>query len=92
MRGHELTRRGNHHIKHGETPLRFLNKLQKVRYCVNPHVLEVAKHFQERGVKIGKFIPLCEAYKPPKPPDIEENDEARQSGNGRWLSHTMLID
>jgi DNA-directed RNA polymerase len=30
-------------------------------------------------VKIGKFIPLCEAYKPPKPPDIEENDEARQS-------------
>lgn len=79
MRGHELTRRGNPTVKHGETPLRFLNKLQKVRYCVNTHVLEVARHFKERGVKIGKFIPLCEAYKPPKPPDIEENDEARQS-------------
>jgi DNA-directed RNA polymerase len=79
MRGHELTRRGNRTLKHGETPLRFLNKLQRVKYSVSHHVLEVAQHFREKGVKIGKFIPLCEAFKPPKPPDIADNAEARQS-------------
>lgn len=79
MRGHELTRRGNRTLKHGETPLRFLNKLQRVKYSVSHHVLEVAQHFREKGVKIGKFIPLCESFKPPKPPDIADNAEARQS-------------
>jgi len=79
MRGHELTRRGNRTLKHGETPLRFLNKLQRVKYSVSHHVLEVAQHFREKGVKIGKFIPLCEAFKPPKPPDIGDNAEARQA-------------
>ena len=28
---------------------------------------------------MGKFIPLCEAFKPPKPPDIAENADARQT-------------
>ena len=79
MRGHELTRRGNRTLKHGETPLRFLNKLQRVKYSVSHHVLEVAQHFRDKGVKIGKFIPLCESFKPPKPPDIADNAEARQS-------------
>ena len=79
MRGHELTRRGNRTLKHGETPLRFLNKLQRVKYSVSHHVLEVAQHFREKGVKIGKFIPLCESFKPPKPPDIGDNAEARHS-------------
>ena len=79
MRGHELTRRGNRTLKHGETPLRFLNKLQRVKYSVSHHVLEVAQHFREKGVKIGKFIPLCESFKPPKPPDIADNAEARHA-------------
>jgi DNA-directed RNA polymerase len=79
MRGHELTRRGNPTLVHGETPLKFLNKLQKVRYRVNTHVLEVARHFRDKGIKVGKFIPLCEAFKPPKPPDIAENADARQA-------------
>ena len=79
MRGYELTRRGNPTLVHGETPLKFLNKLQKVRYRVNTHVLEVACHFRDKGIKVGKFIPLCEAFKPPKPPDIAENADARQT-------------
>ena len=79
MRGYELTRRGNPTLVHGETPLKFLNKLQKVRYRVNTHVLEVACHFRDKGIKVGKFIPLCEAFKPPKPPDIAENADARQA-------------
>jgi len=79
MRGHELTRRGNRTLKHGDIPLKFLNKLQKVKYRVNKHVLEVARHFRDKGIRVGKFIPLCESFKPPKPPDIAENADARQS-------------
>ena len=79
MRGHELTRRGKGAVKHGDIPLKFLNKLQKVKYRVSHHVLEVAQHFRERGIKVGKFIPISETFKPPKPPDIDDNAEARQS-------------
>ena len=79
MRGHELTRRGNPSLKHGNIPLAFLNKLQQVEYRVNTHVLDTAKHFNERGISIGKFIPITEAFKPPKPPDIEDNEEAKQA-------------
>jgi DNA-directed RNA polymerase len=79
MRGHELTRRGKGAVKHGDIPLKFLNKLQKVKYRVNHHVLEVAQHFKEKGIKVGKFIPISEAFKPPKPPDIDDNAEARQA-------------
>ena len=79
MRGHELTRRGKGAVKHGDIPLKFLNKLQKVKYRVSHHVLEVAQHFKERGIKVGKFIPISEAFKPPKPPDIDDNAEAKQA-------------
>jgi len=79
MKGHELTRRGNPLLKHGNTPLAFLNKLQQVRYRVNTHILDVAQHFKDRGIKVGKFIPIAEAFKPPKPPDIEDNPEAKQA-------------
>ena len=79
MRGHELTRRGNPSLKHGNIPIAFLNKLQQVKYRVNTHVLEVARHFHERGISIGKFIPITEAYKPSKPPDMEFNAEAKQA-------------
>ena len=79
MRGHELTRRGNPSLKHGNIPIAFLNKLQQVEYRVNTHVLEVARHFNEKGINVGKFIPITEAYKPSKPPDIEDNKEAKQA-------------
>ena len=79
MRGHELTRRGNPSLKHGNIPIAFLNKLQQVKYRVNTHVLDTAKHFNERGISIGKFIPITEAFKPPKPPDMEFNAEAKQA-------------
>jgi DNA-directed RNA polymerase len=79
MRGHQLTRRGNQTVEHGETPIQFLNKLQKVKYRVNHHVLEVASHFKERGVKVGKFIPISEAFKPPRPPSADEDPSVHQS-------------
>ena len=79
MKGHELTRRGNPSLKHGNTPLGFLNKLQQVRYRVNTHVLDTANHFKAKGIKVGKFIPICEAFKPPKPPNIDEDKEVKQA-------------
>jgi len=79
MKGHQLTRRGKGTVKHGDTPIQFLNKLQKVRYRVNTHVLEVAKHFKERGIKIGKFIPITESFKPSRPPEADEDPEVHQA-------------
>jgi DNA-directed RNA polymerase len=79
MKGHELTRRGIPTLKHGNIPLAFLNKLQQVRYRVSTHVLEVANTFYDKGRVVGKFIPITEAFKPPKPPDIEENEKSKQA-------------
>jgi len=73
MRGHDLTRRGNPLIIHGGTPMAFLNKLQKVKYRVNNHVLEVAEKFKEMGRVVGKFIPISPALKPPRPIDAGED-------------------
>ena len=78
MRGYDLTRRGKGALIHGDVPISFLNKLQKVRYRVNKHVLYTARCLRDRGIVVGKFIPITESFKPPKPPDIADNDEARQ--------------
>ena len=75
MKGHDLTRKSNHPIIHGELPMAFLNKLQKVSYRVNTHVLSVAEELKSRGVIVGKFIPISPAYKPPRPPDADEDKE-----------------
>ena len=78
MNGYELTRKSKCTLTHGELPLSFLNKLQKVRYRVNTHVLDVALFLKDREINVGKFIPTIPAYHPPKPPDIEDNTEARK--------------
>ena len=75
MKGHDLTRRGNPSIIHGELPLAFLNKLQKVKYRVNTHVLGVAEEFERTGKVVGKFIPISPSFKPPRPPDADEDKE-----------------
>ena len=61
----------------GETPLAFLNKLQKVGYRVNGFILDVAEQLYERGHKVGKFIPPYSEDLPPKPFDIDVNPEGR---------------
>jgi hypothetical protein len=43
MRGHDLVRRGQGCIQ-GETPIAFINKIQKVGYRLNDFVLGVAQH------------------------------------------------
>ena len=46
---------------------------------MNTHVLDTAQHFKDKGITVGKFIPITEAFKPPKPPDIEDNEVSRQA-------------
>jgi len=82
QRGNELVRHGNPCLKQPETPLAFLNKLQKVPYRVCPFMYGVAKELQQKGYQLGKFNPLQYAanWPMPTPPvDIETNAEARKT-------------
>lgn len=79
MRGHDMVRRGDHTCIQGDRVYAFLNHLQKVAYRINPFIYDVAKELLERGVKVGKFIPIVEMPLPNKPFDIAENYEARKS-------------
>jgi DNA-directed RNA polymerase len=78
MRGHDMVRRGHQGSVQGERIYSFLNHLQKVAYRINPFIYGVAKELQERGVKVGKFIPIVDLPLPPKPPDIAENYDSRK--------------
>ncbi len=46
MRGHDMVRRGNPSCIQGETPIKFLNKIQKVAYRINPFIVEVAEELE----------------------------------------------
>ena len=78
MRGHKMVRRGDDGRIQGEIPTGFLNKIQKVGYRLNPFIVDVAKHLQDKGIKVGKFIPIIEIPLPNKPIDIAENKDARK--------------
>ena len=79
MRGHDMVRRGNPTCIQGEKPLDFLNKIQKVSYCLNPFIVGVAEKLDELERPVGKFLPIVHYPLPPKPVDIAENEEARKS-------------
>jgi len=79
MLGHDLVRRGDSHRIQGETPLDFLNKIQKVGYKLNPFIVEIARFLQEKGVEVGKFLPIIHYQLPPKPPNIAEDKDARKA-------------
>ena len=79
MRGNEMVRRGHDTPIQGETPIKFLNQIQKVKYRLNIFIVNVAEQLDERGIGIGKFIPIIEIPLPPKPVDIADNKEARKS-------------
>ena len=48
------------HCIQGETPLAALNKIQKTAYTLNPFVVGVAKTLMDKGIEVGKFIPIVE--------------------------------
>ena len=78
MEGHKMVRRGDPTCIQGETPIQFLNKIQKVAYELNPFIVGVAERLQERQIEVGKFIPVISLDLPPKPVDIAENKESRK--------------
>lgn len=79
MCGHDMVRRGNHRLIQGETPLDFLNKIQKVGYRLNPFIVSTAEFLQEKEISVGKFLPVIHYDLPPKPVDIAENKESRKN-------------
>jgi DNA-directed RNA polymerase len=79
MHGHDLVRRGNNCRIQGETPIAFLNKIQKVAYTLNPFTVKVAKTLEKREIEVGKFLPIIHYALPPKPVDIAENKESRKA-------------
>jgi len=78
MKGYPMVRRGKWTLLQGEQPVAFLNRIQRVAYTLNPFVVDVAETLMEKGISVGKFIPIVEIPLPPKPPDIAENAEARK--------------
>ena len=78
MHGNQMVRRGNRHRIQGETPINFLNHIQKVAYTLNPFIVDVARTLMERGIAVGKFVPVVETPLPPKPVDIAENKDSKQ--------------
>jgi DNA-directed RNA polymerase len=78
MRGHDMVRRGQVGCIQGETPIEFLNKIQKVAFTLNPFVVEVAEELDRLERAVGKFLPIVNHDLPPKPVDIAENKESRK--------------
>ncbi len=77
MRGHDMVRRGDPTLIQGDKPLEFLNKIQKVAYRLNPFTVGVAEELDRLERAVGKFLPIVHHELPPKPVDIEENEESR---------------
>ncbi len=90
MRGHDMVRRGTPRIQ-GETPINFLNKIQKVGFCINSFTYDVATTLMEKGRQVGKFVPIVEYDLPPKPVDIAENEQSRQEYR-RNAAETMNLN
>ena len=78
MRGHDMVRRGNPCCIQGEKPIAFLNQIQKVAYTLNPFTVKVAETLLEKGIDVGKFVPIVELPLPPKPYDIDTNKVSRK--------------
>ena len=79
MRGHDLVRRGDPLCIQGETPINFLNKIQKVAFTLNPFIVGVAEELDRLERAVGKFLPIVNHELPPKPFDIAENKESRKA-------------
>ena len=79
MHGHDLIRKSDPFPIQGETPLAFLNKIQKVGYRLNSFTVNTAEVLQARGISVGKFLPIIHYDLPPKPVDIETNRDARKA-------------
>ena len=86
-RCHQLIRRSDPTLIQGEIPYEFINKIQKVSYKLNPFIVKVAKELEERGINVGKFRPVINHEIPPKPFDIDTNEESRRE----WKTQAKIV-
>lgn len=91
MRGHDMVRRGKVGCIQGETPIEFLNKIQKVAFTLNPFIVGVAEELDRLERAVGKFLPIVNHELPPKPVDIAENYESRKAYR-RAAAETMNLN
>ena len=91
MRGHDMVRRGDSRRIQGETPINFLNKIQKVAFTLNPFIVGVAEELDRLERAVGKFLPIVNHELPPKPYDIAENKESRKAYR-RAAAETMNLN
>lgn len=70
MEGHSMVRRGTSCIQ-GQTPIDFLNHIQRTSYVVSKFILDVAEVLEERQYSVGKFVPILETPLPNKPLNID---------------------
>ena len=68
-------------IKHADMPkvYKALNAIQRTGYRVNVPLIDVMKHFWERGVSVGGLPSVENTPVPTKPIDIDTNRDARRS-------------
>ena len=85
-RCHQLIRRSDPHLIQGEITYEFINKIQKVSYKLNPFIVKVAKELEERGISVGKFRPVIQHEVPPKPFDIDTNEESKR----KWKTQAKI--
>jgi DNA-directed RNA polymerase len=85
-RCHQLIRRSDPTLIQGEITYEFINKIQKVSYKLNPFIVKVAKELEERGISVGKFRPVIQHEVPPKPFDIDTNEESKR----RWKTEAKI--
>jgi len=76
---HEMVRRGEPLPIQGKNTYNFLNKIQKVKYKLNPFITEVAKELEEREIEVGKFRPVINHTIPPKPADFDTNKDSKKA-------------
>jgi len=85
-RCHEMVRRGYPLCIQGETTYKFLNEIQKVKYRLNPFTVMVAEELECKEIEVGKFRPVINHPDPPKPLDIDVNEERRK----QWRKDTAI--
>jgi len=76
-RCHDMVRRGVPLCVQGETTYSFLNKIQKVKYRLNPFIVEIGKVLEEREIEVGKFRPVINHPEPPQPPNMDDEEVRR---------------
>ena len=85
-RCHQMVRRSDSQLIQGEITYEFINKIQKVSYKLNPFIVKVAKELEERGISVGKFRPVIQHEVPPKPFDIDTNEESKR----KWKTQAKI--